>query len=153
LGQHPVSHLEEIENLPTLSIQEDTGNRSWQFIGPGGRERSVRHRPRLGCGDLEVLREAAVQGVGIALLPEHVCKRQIQSGELIHLLPDWSTPSGSVQAVFTTRKGLRPSIRALIEFLAAEIPEGLERSRQTSTDAWPATLPVTQPADRRLEEK
>lgn len=100
-----------------------------------------------------MLRETAVQGVGIALLPEHVCKRQIQSGELIHLLYDWSMPSGSVQAVFTTRKGLRPSIRALLEFLAAKIPEGLERSRQASAVAGPTTLPVTLLADRRLEEK
>jgi DNA-binding transcriptional LysR family regulator len=36
------------------------------------------------------------------------------------LLPDWSSPSGIVHAVFPSRRGLLPSVRGFIDFLAHE---------------------------------
>jgi DNA-binding transcriptional LysR family regulator len=44
----------------------------------------------------------------------------IKAGRLIHVLPDWRPRSGIVQAVFPSRRGLLPSIRALLDFFVRE---------------------------------
>ena len=42
----------------------------WEFIGPEGEARSIRHEPRMTCVDFLALRDAAVAGLGVALLPD-----------------------------------------------------------------------------------
>ncbi|MCK3787036.1 LysR family transcriptional regulator (plasmid) [Sinorhizobium meliloti] len=54
--------------------------------------------------------------------------RQVESGQLVHVLPDWRPPAGIVHAVFPSRLGLLPSVRPLLDFLAAECAEARKRA-------------------------
>ncbi|HEY0877205.1 MAG TPA: LysR family transcriptional regulator [Zeimonas sp.] len=121
LERHPVSRLEDIPRLPTIALQADTRAVEWQFVHVDGGTASIVQQPRLASGDSAPLLEAALHGVGIALLPSHLCRRRLQSGELVDVLPEWSTPADIVHLVFTTRKGLRPSVRALVDHLVVEV--------------------------------
>lgn len=121
LQRHAVSRLEDIPRLPTIALQTDSFACEWQFIGEDGTSGSVVHRPRLASGDSAPLLGAALRGVGIALLPSHVCRRHLRAGELLEVLPEWSTPEGIVHLVFTTRRGLRPAVRVLIDYLVDEL--------------------------------
>jgi DNA-binding transcriptional LysR family regulator len=49
-----------------------------------------------------------------------VVKADLDSGALVDVLPQWSPRAGIVHAVFSSRRGLLPSVRALLDFLAAE---------------------------------
>jgi NAD(P)H-dependent FMN reductase len=40
--------------------------------------------------------------------------------QVVEVLPEWRPRSGIVHAVFPSRRGLLPAVRALIDFLAAE---------------------------------
>jgi DNA-binding transcriptional LysR family regulator len=62
-------------------------------------------------------------GLGIALLPEPVVRADIQSGALQQVLPAWTLPLGVFHLVFPTRRGLLPSVRAFIDFLAERSPK------------------------------
>jgi DNA-binding transcriptional LysR family regulator len=104
--------------LPTLSTDEEGEDVVWDLVGPEGEVRSVRHEPRLACSDLTVLREAAVAGLGIALLPEHTCAPAFRDGKLVRVFPEWQAPDGTIHLVFTTRRGLPPAVRALIDHIA-----------------------------------
>ena len=42
------------------------------------------------------------------------------AGRLVHVLPQWQPRSGIVHAVFPSRRGLLPSVRTLLDFLARE---------------------------------
>jgi DNA-binding transcriptional LysR family regulator len=66
------------------------------------------------------LRFAALQGVGVGQFPTMVVKADLDSGALVDVLPQWSPRAGIVHAVFSSRRGLLPSVRALLDFLAAE---------------------------------
>ncbi len=114
--------IDALESLPTLSMDEAGDEVRWELVRSDGEARSVLHRPRLACSSFDVLRKAAIDGLGIALLPEHICHPCFRSGELVHLLPEWHTPYGIVHAVFMSRKGLMPGVRALIDYLAAAVP-------------------------------
>lgn len=114
--------IDSLASVPTLSMAEETDEVRWELTGPGDETRSVTLRPRMMCSNFGVLLAAAQEGLGVALLPVHICRSSFATGELIHVLPEWRSPYGTIQAIFSTRKGLVPAVRALIEFLAQEIP-------------------------------
>jgi len=80
----------------------------------------IPHHPRLITDDIAVLREATLAGVGVAQLPTVMIWEDIRAGRLVHVLPQWQPRSGIVHAVFPSRRGLLPSVRALLDFLAQE---------------------------------
>lgn len=121
LKRHPVSRLEDIGGLPTIALQGDVRAAEWQFARIDGSTGTVAHQPRLASGDSAPLLEAALRAVGIALLPSHLCRRHLAARELVVVLPEWSTPADTVHLVFTTRRGLRPSVRVLVDYLVAEV--------------------------------
>jgi DNA-binding transcriptional LysR family regulator len=69
---------------------------------------------------MTALREAALGSVGIVQLPTIMIWRDIDAGQLVHVLPDWRPRAGIIHAVFPSRRGLLPSVRALLDFLARE---------------------------------
>lgn len=108
--------------LPTLGTNEDPGEVEWRFEREDGATYRLRHEPRLGCSDFAVLCDAAAEGIGVAYLPAHVCASHIASGRLVHILRDWRSRAGIVHLVFTTRRGLPPAVRALIDHLVGAFP-------------------------------
>ena len=108
-----------LAELPTLSATDQTGEIQWEFRNEEGVSRLIRHQPRMTCVDFAALRDAAVAGLGVALLPDHACRLQLESGALMQVFPDWRTEEGIVHLVFTTRRGLPPAVRAFIDHLAA----------------------------------
>lgn len=72
---------------------------------------------------MTALRMAARAGVGIVQLPTMVLGDEIRSGQLVKVLPDWSSKGGVIHAVFPSRRGLLPSVRKLIDFLAVRFEE------------------------------
>ena len=108
--------------LPTLSTNDDSGEITWHLEGPGGAARAISHEPRMTCGDFAAVRVAAAAGMGVALLPDHSCRDALASGGLVRLFPDWRGQEGIVHLVFTTRRGLPPAVRALIDHLVETFP-------------------------------
>jgi len=107
-----------LSDLPTLATTDQMGEIVWEFIGPEGEPRSIRHEPRMTCVDFLALRDAAVAGLGVALLPDHSCRGELANGNLVHVFSQWRTEDGIVHLVFTTRRGLPPVVRAFIDHLA-----------------------------------
>ena len=85
---------------------------------PDGASAAIRHEPRLVTDDMISLRTAAIAGVGIAQLPTMMVRDELEQGVLVRLVPDWAPDSGLVHAVFPSRRGLLPSVRKLIDYLA-----------------------------------
>lgn len=110
----------DLAALPSLSLGPMHRAHVWQLDGP--KEASVRipYKPRLVTDDMAQLLHAALEGVGVVQLPTIVADEPLASGALVDLLPDWAPASGTAQAVFPSRRGLLPSVRSFIDFLAAE---------------------------------
>ena len=108
----------EIAQLPTLGhVDRPIGDR-WTVVNAAGEEATVLHEPRLSASTFPILRQAAIDGVGVALLPEWSCREPLAEGRLVQILPDWSARQGILHLVFTTGRGQLPGVRAVIEFLA-----------------------------------
>jgi DNA-binding transcriptional LysR family regulator len=98
---------------------------SWALSSSHGKEYKLQHQPRLLCSDYTVQYEAAVGGVGIALLPLRVAWRGLQAGSLVHVAKDWSSAEQDIHLVFVSRRGMLPAVRALIDNLVQQIPKAL----------------------------
>jgi DNA-binding transcriptional LysR family regulator len=120
IAQHgnPTS-ADDLSKLPTLSMGRPGNKHAWQFIGAGGKEVDVQHTPCLATDDLATLRTAALEGIGIALLPESLIRKDLADAALVEVLPELKVAPGIVHVVFASRHGMTPAVRALIDALAA----------------------------------
>lgn len=115
----------QLTQYPTLATNDADFETEWVLESLDGGTTTVRHEARLGCSDMVAVREAAIAGLGIALLPYHVCRKPMTEGRLVQVLPDWHGQQGLVHLVFTTRRGLPPSVRTLIDLLAETFPDDI----------------------------
>lgn len=116
----PLQSPADLGALPSLDLGPPHRDHLWQLHHADGRAATVPHQPRLITDDMTVLREAAIAGVGVVQLPTIFIWNDVRAGRLVHVLPTWRPPAGIVHAVFPSRRGLLPSVRTLIDFLARE---------------------------------
>lgn len=121
-----------LTGLPTLSVAEGEGHhRAWELIDGDDKHVSVEVHPCLFSGDFQVVLEATRAGIGISMLPEFVCAPALEAGDLEVVLPEWSTPQGTMHFVYPSRRGLLPAVRSFVDFLAERLPEAVAtRHRQ-----------------------
>src|SRR5262249_12085195 len=68
--------------------------------------------------DLRVRLQAAIHGIGIALLPEQVVSAPLREGLVERVLPEWSGAKNILHLVYPTPRGMLPSVRSLIDYFA-----------------------------------
>lgn len=115
-GEPRVPH--ELASLPVLSIFEYEGDQTWELYDRACTKTMVPVRPRLITGEFRMLIDAALQGIGIAWVPESSCVAELRSGRLQIVLPEWGLPQGILHLVYPSRRGMLPAVRALVDFLA-----------------------------------
>jgi DNA-binding transcriptional LysR family regulator len=109
---------DELHGLPTLGHTEQLGETSWTLHGPGGETIVVPHEPRLATTDFHILIESAIQGIGVGFVPDQLAHEALKEGRLVRIVPDWHSGEGIQHLVFTSRRGILPAVRAMIDFLA-----------------------------------
>lgn len=85
----------------------------------------------------DVIFRAALAGIGIARLPCYMANQKFLSGELIHIMPDYSTASTDIVVMFADRRNLAAKIRVFIDFLVGEFRHSLGRSNDEGIIARP----------------
>jgi len=101
-----------------LAFSGGSHRSTWSLVS-GERQHRIELRPRLRANNVFALREAAVAGLGVALLPLVVAGPALPAGQLQPVLPDWAPPSVPVHAVYASARYLTPKVRAFID-LAVE---------------------------------
>ena len=69
---------------------------------------------------LVFLRNAALDGLGIIMIPTWMMREALSQGQLVPLLEDFPVipPSTPIHAVFAHNRHLAPKVRAFVDFLA-----------------------------------
>jgi len=130
LERHGPVDLETIGTLPTISMQENSTRAIWTLVHTNGGVHDISHSPVLACSDFSVLERATVEGIGIGLLPDMIVERGFRAGLLTPVLPEWASTESTVHAVFTSRHGMLPAVRALIDHLAENLPRSMQRCHE-----------------------
>lgn len=97
--------------LPTLG-----GIYQWEFE-KGARELNVRVEGQFTVNDSAVIRRAALEGVGIAFIPEDMVQQHLAAGKLVRVLADWTPPFPGYHLYYPSRRQQSPAFAMLIEAL------------------------------------
>ena len=116
----------ELNDWPSLGLGVPQFDHVWKLFGPDGTQADIHHRPRYVTGDMIALRNAALAGVGVVQLPLMMVTQQLAEGSLVRLLPQWAPRTEILHAVFPSRRGLLPSVRLLVDYLAEAFGELVE---------------------------
>jgi len=80
---------EELEKHSCLFYWRDTSD-DWWTLASGDDVKRVKVNSRYHVDNPEAVLEACVQGLGVGLLPEYLCKDAIVDGSLVKVLPAWT---------------------------------------------------------------
>jgi DNA-binding transcriptional LysR family regulator len=103
------------------------GRGSWRFQGASGATLSVPVTGVFDCNHSGALREAAVSGLGIALLPRFYVAEALDRGTLVPLLAEFMPSDSAVQGVYPGSRMVPPKTRVTLDFLAQELSPRLGR--------------------------
>ena len=116
----------DLAGLPGIDLVRSTTKHAWTLQNTAGDAVDIDFVPRYAADDMFALRQAAIDGIGVAQLPDYIVAEQVGSGALEVVLPKWMLPVGIIHAVFPSRRGLSPAVRCFVDFLAAEFRKGTE---------------------------
>jgi DNA-binding transcriptional LysR family regulator len=102
-----------------------TASNGWSFHSSRGKL-TVDVPPRLLADDNRTLQQAALQGLGIALLPAYLASAEIASGRLRTLLPKFTPEERWFKAFVPRRKLGLARVQALLQFLQTEWAQTVE---------------------------
>ena len=91
--------------------------RSWILRDGKGGEGVAECRPRAIFDDPEAMAQAAIDGVGVALLPMPHALAHLRSGALLRLLPGWRADSGPLSLYYPSKKLLPAKTRVFVDYL------------------------------------
>lgn len=109
-----------VVDWPALSESRPDGRYLWTIESAGG-QREIGYRPRLVTDDMTTLRQAALDGRGVVQLPVLFVGDDLADGRLVDVVPGAAPPAKLLHAVFASRRGQLPAVRALLDFLAEAI--------------------------------
>ncbi|MBM5572646.1 MULTISPECIES: LysR substrate-binding domain-containing protein [Deefgea] len=89
----------------------------WRLVNAAGEVREFVLPPRLVSEHFGLRRQAAIDGLGVTMLPMENARADIEAGLLVEVLPEWRFPLSHLQAVYASQRGLSPAVRALLDLL------------------------------------
>ncbi|WP_315722229.1 MULTISPECIES: LysR family transcriptional regulator [unclassified Bradyrhizobium] len=92
-----------------------TGNQ-WKLSGADG-DHWIQPAWSLCVNNAEVLRDVAIKGQGIALIPRFIAADALASGALAAILPDYTAPPLALYAIYPPTRHLSVKVRLFIDFL------------------------------------
>ena len=107
----------DLTGAPFLAYSPvSTGGRVRLGLGPHAPE--TRMHPVLQSTNETVLFQAALEGMGIAIMPHLAARPYLANGSLERLLPDLPPPTVGLAAIYPDRSYLPAKTRSLLDFLA-----------------------------------
>lgn len=122
-----IKHPTDLPDVRCLTYRREQEATTWKYIDEQEQQQELRIQGVLSSNNGELLRLAAMGGMGIALLSEPTVRGCIQDGTLVRLLPDYRFAvrgfSNGIFAVFRQGRTLPLKVRAFVDFIADELRE------------------------------
>lgn len=106
----------DLEAHRLLHYRRTDTRRDWVFTKAGA-VFSVNASPRLCSNNFDPVRDAAIAGLGVAILPKFAIRDDFERGALARLLADYTLPNRQLQVVYPPTRHLSAKVRLLTDFL------------------------------------
>ncbi len=121
----PFAHPDYLRRAPALRQPKDLSLHAALCFSPLGRESwtlmrgktkmNVPLRSAFAANDMRLIRQLALNAQGVALLPDYVCRREVDHGELVPLLPGWHARTDPIHIVYPSQRYVPAKLRHFID--------------------------------------
>lgn len=119
LPYNEINTLTELKQHQCLFMSSLSNNSVWPLYHQE-QQHDFAFTPKVRADDFNVLKTMVLNDCGIGLFPEYLCGDELEKGQLTRVLPNWFGRTIDIYAIYPSRKGVTPKIRALLDFLSAE---------------------------------
>jgi DNA-binding transcriptional LysR family regulator len=112
---------EALQRLPVVGFGINFGQQHWVLRNRSGETADFPVVPIYVSDNLFAIKAAAITGLGIAALPENLCREAISAAQLVRVFPDWAPPPMEFFALYPSRRGLAAAGRRFIEYMQQEM--------------------------------
>jgi len=93
-----------------------TSGNIWKF-SKGGEDYAIRVKGVFSANNAEALREAALKDLGLVQLPVFSARQQLQAGQLVPVLKDFTSPDVFMFVIYPPNRHLSTKIQLFTEFM------------------------------------
>ena len=111
--------LDEIlKHIPVIAWKGNGEYAYWQLTHKiTGQAIQYKTQPRLIVDDMQMMHQAVLQGLGIAMIPQVYVQEDLALGRLIEVNTEAEAVQSLVHAVHLGQRGMRPAVRHLLDWL------------------------------------
>ena len=107
---------QELEKHPMIGYTISSGD-YLHYTTQDGNQGSIKPRVSHSCSNGDFMGKLVLSGLGFTILPTFLAYKQIEKGELIPLLTDYSWGQENAYAVYPLTRHLSYRVRAFIDYL------------------------------------
>ena len=115
-----INTVSRLGEVPTLAFTDFETKTKWTLFHLN-EKKVISLAPVFSSNNLFVLRDMAVRGRGVALLPGFLCDEEIKSGSLIQVLPSWASVMPNVSVLVPNQQNTQLRVRRFVEFVARRL--------------------------------
>lgn len=121
-GKPRPRHPSDLAGLDGISRRSGSTGRlyAWTMRNAIGEQAQAEPKTRLIFDDPEAIAQAAMQGLGVALIPVPHAAPGLAAGALVRLLPGWYAELGAINLYYPNKKLLPPKTRVFIDFIVGK---------------------------------
>ena len=144
----PVTHPNDLARHECLLYAYQRTGDAWSFER-GGKAVTVPVRGRLRTNNGDVLTQAAVDGLGVAYLPDFLAQPDLAAGRLVALLDDHCQGEAPVHAVYPANRHLSAKVRVFVDLLVDHLAPPRPAPSRKPTPPKNKPAPKNEPAPSR----
>lgn len=115
------TQIQQFEELPCITTVSALKGTPWQFVNKKGEFETIKVKGHYRVNSGEMAGQAAISGVGFAILSKQACQPYISDGRLIEVEFEQSAAPLQLFALYSNRRYLPAKTRALIDFMQQKL--------------------------------
>jgi len=117
LAKTPMRSIDDLDAAEHVLFTPTTATQAWTLFN-GDQTHEFGRPARFASNNYGAVRDVALAGGGVALLSEFMVSDYLTAGQLVRVLPKWSTKQTEVHAVYPARHNLPPRLTLFLDHLA-----------------------------------
>ena len=115
--QPPIAHPNDLSTLSALGLGRPNEHLAWHMQHAVHGSVQIPYQARLITTDMPTLLQAALAGLGMVQLPHMLVATALQQQQLSPILPEWQFAADIIHAIYPSRRGQLPAVRAFLQHL------------------------------------
>lgn len=83
------------------------------------KQHELKVKPRVLVDDFLILKQMAIEGLGVAIIPDYMCEHEVADGDLVQVLANWGMADVAVYALYPKHRLNLPKVKVFVDFIQA----------------------------------